>query len=233
MAIIGGGQVCLALPLAGIADRYRTDLALKRRSAYSRCSMRLILGSRSPRRCEILRYFSIPFEQVSSHFAEELVPFEGDPIAYVSTLSKGKGISLVAHYPKAVIVTADTVVFKDGKIFNKPANREDNLTMLQELNGSWHSVFTAVTAMKESDQITSYQETRVQFHHLTDHELNLYVRAFPGEDKAGGYGIQMGGNMIVRRIEGCFYNVMGLPMSALQDVLNKVGIDLWHYLPIS
>ena len=197
--------------------------------------MHLILGSQSPRRCEILGFFTLPFEQIASHFAEELVPFEGDPVSYASALSQGKANSLRACYPKAVILTADTVVFKagamGGKIFNKPADEQENFAMLKELNGSWHSVFTAVTATNGTHSCTVCEETRVQFHHLTDHQLQLYHHAFQGIDKAGGYGIQTGGSMIVKRLEGCFYNVMGLPIGALQQVLKEVGIDLWHYLP--
>ena len=194
-------------------------------------TMRLILGSQSPRRTEILGFFTHPFEQITSHFAEELVPFEGDPVIYASSISQGKASSLIARYPKTVILTADTVVFKEGKIFNKPADEQENFATLKELNGSWHSVFSAVTATNGMHSCTVCEETRVQFHHLTDSQLQLYHSAFQGTDKAGGYGVQMGGSMIVKRMEGCFYNVMGLPIGALQQVLKEVGIDLWHYLP--
>ncbi len=86
-------------------------------------SKRLILGSTSPRRQEILSFFSFPFEQLSPHFAEELVPFEGDPISYANILSKGKAESLAFRYPQAVILAADTIVFKDGKLFLKTKRR--------------------------------------------------------------------------------------------------------------
>jgi septum formation protein len=192
--------------------------------------MRVILGSQSPRRREILSYFSLPFEQHSPHFAEERVPFNGDPILYASTLSEGKGASLTSQFPRAVILTADTVVFKEGKIYNKPANEEENLAMLKELIGSWHSVFTAVTASLGKRQVTRVEETRVEFQSLGVEKLKLYHKYFKGCDKAGGYSIQMGGSLIVKRMEGCFYNAMGLPLQALQAVLKEVGIDLWHFL---
>jgi septum formation protein len=193
--------------------------------------VRLILGSQSPRRREILSFFSLPFEQVSAHFDEESVPFEGDPVKYAKTLSEGKANSLMNRFPNAVILTADTVVFKEGKIFNKPANEEENFAILQELNGSWHSVFTSITTTYDSLKITECDETRVQFHKLNETQLQSYHKAFQGNDKAGGYGIQEAGSIIVKRIEGCFYNVMGLPLNALQKVLKPVGIDLWQYLP--
>lgn len=190
----------------------------------------LILGSQSPRRSEILSFFSIPFKQAQPLFVEELVPFQGDPVAYASTLSEGKALSLLPHYPKEIILTADTVVFKDGKIFNKPANEEENFEMLKDLNGSWHSVFTALTATSKLKIKTICQESRVQFHQLEEKELRLYHRAFKGSDKSGGYSIQLGGSVIVKRIEGCFYNVVGLPIDALQKILKEFGINLWHYL---
>lgn len=192
--------------------------------------MRLILGSQSPQRREILEYYTLPFEQVASHFAEELVPFEGDPVHYATILAEGKAASLKDRFPQAVILTADTVVFKEGKIFNKPADEEENFAMLSELNGARHSVFTAVTALKKDKCSTVCEETRVEFHHLSDAQLKLYHHAFHGRDKAGGYSIQRGGSVIVKRMEGCFYNVMGLPIGALQQVLKNVGINLWDYL---
>jgi septum formation protein len=194
--------------------------------------MRLILGSQSPRRSEILSFFSIPFEQCASHFVEELVSFNGNPVTYATEISEGKAHSLATRFPKAVILTADTVVFKEGKIFNKPADVEENFAMLKELNGSWHSVFTAVTAFLPAKNLksTACEETRVLFPNVREEALNHYHQAFKGIDKAGGYSILMGGSVIIKRIEGCFYNVAGLPLAGLQKVLKDAGIDLWHFL---
>lgn len=191
---------------------------------------RLILGSTSPRRQEILSFFSFPFEQLSPYFAEELVPFEGDPISYANTISKGKADSLASRYPQAVILTADTIVFKEGKLFLKPSDDDEALAMLTELNGSWHSVFTSVTVHSGDQQWTQCEETKVLFHTLSPEQLKFYHKAFKGTDKSGGYGIQTGGSVIVKRMEGCFYNVMGLPLGTVRILLEKGGIDLWHYL---
>lgn len=192
--------------------------------------MRLILGSQSPRRREILSFFAIPFEQISPHFAEELVPFEGNPIEYAKTLAYEKAASLAPRFEEAVILTADTVVYKDGKQYGKPANEEEAFQILSELNGSWHQVFTALTLFKKGHFFTDYEETKVLFHSLTPEQIRLYHQAFHSFDKAGGYGVQMGGHVIVKRMEGCFYNVMGLPTTALQRVFYQAGIDLWHHL---
>ena len=96
---------------------------------------RLILGSQSPRRQEILGYFNIPFEIASPPFVEEAVPFRGDPSAYVLDISKGKADSLASLYPKAVILTADTTVVCNGKVFNKPADDEEAFAFPQRIFG--------------------------------------------------------------------------------------------------
>ena len=190
----------------------------------------LILGSSSPRRREILGYFKIPFEQISPDFDEEAEPFEGDPVAFATRLAKGKALSLSAHHPKRTILTADTLVFKEGKLFSKPSSSEEAFEMLKTFNGQWHSVFTAVVSARDGECFSDYGETQVLFHRVPDEDLRLYHRAFSGQDKAGGYGIQMGGSIIIKKIEGCFYNVMGLPLSPVVHVLRKLVIDLLSYL---
>ena len=191
---------------------------------------KMILGSSSPRRKEILEFFKIPFEQDSPPYDEEAQTFEGDPLAFATKLAKGKAESLTAKYPKDVILTADTLVFREGKLFCKPKSDAECFEMLKSFNGKWHTVFTAVAAAKGDQIITDYSETQVLFHEVPEEDLMRYHDAFSGSDKAGGYGIQMGGSIIIKRIEGCFYNVMGLPISAVCSVLKKMGIDLWHYL---
>jgi septum formation protein len=192
--------------------------------------MRLILGSQSPRRREILNYFLIPFDQLSPPFDERLIPYEGDPADYAITLSKGKAAALAALNLDAVVLAADTCVHINDKIMEKPADEKEALEMLRELNGSWHTVYTAVTAQVGEKESTLCAQTRVQFHQVSEDDLMLYHKAFNGTDKAGGYGIQQAGSLIVKRMEGCFYNVMGLPLSATCQVLRNAGIDLWHHL---
>lgn len=109
---------------------------------------RLLLGSQSPRRKEILSFFTLPFEQINPEFDENSVVFKKDPKEYVCALSKGKAESISQHSPADIIITADTVVFKDGKIYNKPSSQEEAFSVLSELVGTWHSVFTGVTVRK-------------------------------------------------------------------------------------
>lgn len=190
----------------------------------------LILGSQSPRRKEILSYFTIPFTQISPLFNEEDVPFMGDPIDYVCSLSKGKAASLYQNYSDSMILTADTIVFLAGKIYNKPKNEPEAFESLSELVGQWHSVFTGVTLRNGDHEFSQWEETRVLFNPLSSEEIRHYQSKIHWADKAGGYAIQMAGGLIVKKIEGCYYNVMGLPINTVRELLQHIGINLWHYV---
>lgn len=192
--------------------------------------LRLILGSQSPRRKEILSHFNIPFEQAFPPFNEDAVPFRGHPGEYVCELSKGKADSLYPLYQDAAILTADSVVFKDGIIFGKPKDRGNAVQTLQALANAWHTVYTGVTIRFKEKEFHQFEETRVLFNKLTPAQIDLYIERLKCSDKAGGYGIQMGAGIVIKRIEGCYTNVMGLPVNTLCELMSKIGVDLWHHL---
>lgn len=194
--------------------------------------MRIILGSESPRRKEILSYFNIPFDQISPGFSEQSIPFHGDVKKYVCEISDGKAAALHHRFSHAIIVTADTIVFHNGKIYGKPTNAEEAFKFLKALSGTWHQVITGVTVQRGDEIYHQAEETRVLFNQLTDQEIHSYQKSLNVYDKAGGYAIQMGGGLIVKRIEGCYYNVMGMPINTLRKLLLHVGIDLWNHLQI-
>lgn len=190
---------------------------------------KIILASSSPRRREILSFFDLPFDQIATHFDEKAVPFDGDPKSYTKTLSEGKAQSLEAD-DDTIVLSADTIVFKDGKIYHKPANETVLRQYLKELQGQWHSVFTSVTLKKGKQMFTGVEETRVHFNSLTPDQIVHFCNRLHWADKAGGYAIQMGGGLVVNRIEGCYYNVMGLPINTLHGLFNRVGIELWEFV---
>lgn len=192
--------------------------------------MKIILGSQSPRRREILQFFSLPFEQADPEFDETQVPFQQNPEAFVKEISRRKALSLHQKFPKEIILTADTTVFKQGRLFMKPETLEEAACMLAELSGSMHQVFTGVTVCKGSEIFTEAEESLVHFHPLTPTQIETYHRHFLPLDKAGGYAIQKAGSIIVKKIEGCYYNIMGLPLQTTRHLLAKVGVDLWDYL---
>jgi septum formation protein len=214
---------CIAAPQSSI-------LALSSIPNWAEAMKQLILGSQSPRRMEILSFFSFPFTVITSNFDENEIPFEGDPIRYVCEIAKGKAQTLAQQFPEAMILTADTTVHKDGKIYGKPNDSEEAFQALSELAGQWHSVFTGVTLFSENQIWSASEETRVLFNPLSPQEICHYHKKFHWSDKAGGYSIQMGGGLAVKKIDGCYYNVVGLPINSVRELLLKVKIDLWDYL---
>lgn len=192
--------------------------------------MQFILGSQSPRRKEILSYFKLPFIQISPHFDEESIPFENNPQEYVEKLAQGKSDLLIPQFPDATILTADTIVYRKGKIFGKPLDEREAYDFLKELSGQWHSVFTGLNLYSKGKTYRAIEETRVLFNSLSEEHMQIYHHIHAFADKAGGYMIQGSGSIIVNRIEGCYYNVVGLPINALTQILSQAGIDLWKYL---
>lgn len=193
--------------------------------------MRLILGSTSPRRREIISYFSLDFEQISPDYDEEAVPFPKDnPTKYVLELAEGKALSLSKQYPEAVILSADTIVYKNGKVYGKPKTEAEAFQAIQELQGGWHSVYSAVAVACNGKISSGFEETKVLMNALDEAQIKRYLNALHWADKAGSYAIQLAGSLIVSKIEGCYYNVMGLPINTVNKLLKEVGFDLWDHL---
>lgn len=194
--------------------------------------MELILGSGSPRRGEILRFFSLPFTQIASNFDEDSISFLGDPTDYVKTLSQKKAEELSKRYPDKTILTADTTVFCNGVIYNKPKDLKEAISFLEYLSGRWHSVFTSLSLFHQGSLKTTCEETKILFHELSMDQIENYLKHVNFLDKAGSYAIQQGGSLIVKKIEGCYYNVMGLPLNSLKELLMEADIDLWKQMKI-
>jgi septum formation protein len=181
----------------------------------------LILGSKSPRRKEILEYFQVPFIQVVSHFDEDSILFNGDPEDYVQTLALKKSEELHKQFPEALILTADTTVFCQGKIYNKPNDLQEARTMLQELCGKWQTVYTGVVLRKGEEVFQQVEATHVLMNPRSVEQINAYLAKNQWQDKAGGYTIQEGSGLLVNKIDGCYYNVMGLPINTVAYLFEK------------
>lgn len=193
--------------------------------------MEFILGSQSPRRKEILEFFDFPFTQVKPNFDEEAVPFDGShPGEYALTLARGKAESISKLKPNCSILTADTVVFQSGQSFSKAADYAEAFETLSTLSGKWHSVFTGLCLWTPKGQFQQYEETRVLFNALSHAEIDTYLKKTQWQDKAGSYAIQGAGSLIIKEIQGCYYNVMGLPVNTLNALLAQAGIRLWNHL---
>lgn len=191
---------------------------------------RIVLGSQSPRRREIMSYFSMPCEFASPNFDEESIPFQGDPEAFVTTLAECKAEILQPRFPDAIIITADTIVFRDGKLYGKPTTEDEAFKSFSELVGKWHTVYTGVAVLSGNAVHTQVETTGVLFNALSPEQIRHYMTHIPWADKSGGYTIQLAGGLIVNKIEGCYYNVMGLPVNTVHTLLKKVGVDLWDFM---
>ncbi|GAB6066357.1 nucleoside triphosphate pyrophosphatase [Aquifex pyrophilus] len=179
--------------------------------------MRLILASSSPRRIEILSLLGLEFEVIPAKIEEK--PIEGKPILTARKLSREKALSVWKRYKDAVVIGADTLVFLGNEIIGKPKDEEDAKRILKRLSGRWHGVVTAVSIVSKGKRLTFHDVARVKFRELTDKEIEDYVRSGEPLDKAGAYGVQGFGAVIVEKIHGNFYTVMGLPVVKVYKAL--------------
>lgn len=188
----------------------------------SRPAPRLILASRSPRRAELLRRMGFVFEIVDPGLEENL-PERGDPRTLVSDLSAGKAEAVLGTVGDGWIVGADTVVVLDGEILGKPASPCRAAEMLFRLSGRTHEVFTGFTLIQAPSgrRCSDTERTAVTFRSLEKWEIEDYVSSGSPMDKAGAYGIQDRSGLFVDRIEGCFYNVVGFPLTRFYEALKR------------
>jgi septum formation protein len=180
----------------------------------------LILGSASPRRRQLFSQFLPSHEAVSSRFDEDSVPFRGSPPEYVEEIALGKAEWLSQHHDAdAMYLTADTTVWANGRVYAKPLDYTEAEQMLSELQGKWHEVWTALCLYHKGQVHIDCSRTRVKFRPVDARFLQAYVREVGALDKAAAYAIQGIGGLIVEEIEGCYYNVMGLPLQGLNRLL--------------
>lgn len=184
----------------------------------------VILASCSPRRRELLSMLDIPFVVDTGHSVDETYPEELPVTEIPAFLSRLKASAFsLAPDDRRLIVTADTVVILDDQVLGKPTDDADAIAMLHRMAGREQKVITGVTVTTASGQITFSETTAVEFATLTDEEIEYYVTRYHPLDKAGAYGIQEWiGAAAIRRIDGSFYNVMGLPIHHLFNVLKEL-----------
>ena len=191
--------------------------------------MKVILASKSPRRVEILEKIVKEFEVVQSNFDENTIDFKGDIEKYVKDLSRNKAIEVSKRLNEpSIVIAADTVVFQDGKVLEKPKNEEDAFSMLSSLSGNTHKVYSGICLINTYDDtvVTDCDCTEVRFSELNPRQIRNYINSDEPMDKAGAYGIQGLGGAFVEGIKGCYYNVMGLPLNKLYKALEDYDITI-------
>ncbi len=187
--------------------------------------MKLILASASARRAEILRDAGFHFTMLSSAIDE--TPYAGEsPQDLVQRLANAKADLVAARaVGPSIIIAADTEVTLDGHIFGKPRSSDDARRMLEKLSGRTHSVLTGVALIRlpDAERITFVESTLVHFAALSPEEITQYLATGEAHDKAGAYAIQGRAGRYIPRIEGCYFNVVGLPLARLHEALTELG----------
>lgn len=187
--------------------------------------MKLILASASERRAAILHDAGIPFTVMSS--AVDETPYPGEtPHDLVQRLAAAKAELVAARaVGPAIIIAADTIVTLEGRIFGKPRSSDDARHMLEKLSGHTHAVVTGVALIRlpDAERLTFVESTLVHFATLSAEEISRYLATGEPHDKAGAYAIQGRAGRYIPRIDGCYFNVVGLPLARLQHALTELG----------
>lgn len=184
----------------------------------------IVLASKSPRRKSLLKQLGLEFEVYESH-CDETIDLDIPPEAYAIHLAwlKAENVAGIVDH-EAIVIGADTIVVLLGKILNKPKSEKEAFEMLKMLSGFTHTVYTGLCLINSKDRtwLTSYQSTEVTFRELSDDEILAYIKTGSPMDKAGAYGIQDDfGAVFVSHINGCYYNIVGLPLELLYVSLRK------------
>ena len=191
----------------------------------------LILASTSPRRKELLKQLGVNFSVAKNDFAEPTHK-DGSPQKHVIENALGKAFSVAAHFKNAIIIGADTEVVFNGKVLGKPKDMAEAFSFMRMLQGNTHAVYTGLALIdtRKNKALTDYVKTMVTMRSLNEQEQNAYLALINPLDKAGAYAIQGPGSIVVEKIDGCYYNVVGFPIAKLEDMMLSLGTSLFQYM---
>jgi len=189
--------------------------------------MNIVLASGSPRRLELLKQIGINKFKVIADKTDEIIAVGLSPEEQVNKLSLKKAKNISGLCGKSdLIIAADTLVYIEGEPLGKPETASDAEMMLKKLSGNKHSVYTGLTLLKGDKHISKAEKTDVYFREISNHEIKSYVKTGEPMDKAGSYAAQGGAAVFIERIEGDFFNIMGLPLCRLSTMLKDFGVQL-------
>ncbi|HZI27730.1 MAG TPA: Maf family protein [Gemmatimonadaceae bacterium] len=186
-------------------------------------SVRIILASQSPRRRELLALIGIAHEVMPADLDESVLPNEA-PTAHAERLAREKAEVIAHREPGAVVIGSDTIVVLDRDILGKPRDHDDAVAMLRRLSGRTHTVHTAVAVARNGQLVSGVESVEVTFRPLSNEHIETYIATGEPMDKAGAYGIQGYGAVIVERVHGDYFAVMGLALGRLVGLLEQVGV---------
>lgn len=192
--------------------------------------MNYVLASASERRKELLKRLVPNFKAIVSGFHEDTIAFNGSFPQYVMNISEGK-VADVKNKLKdnAVIIGCDTIVAFKNEVMGKPKSESEAFQMLTQLSGNTHQVYSGITVYntENNEMKKDFVCTDVKFSDLSEDEIKAYIKTGEPMDKAGAYGIQGYGGLFVEKINGCYYNVVGLPLNKLNYILREMGVNLY------
>ncbi len=187
--------------------------------------LNIILASASERRQELIKRLTDNFKVIVSNFNEDEVEFKGDIESYVKEISLGKARDILHKVEEpSLIIGVDTVVSINNSVLGKPKDEEDAFNMLKMLSGNTHEVYSGITIIntKTNEILQEALGTKVTFSNLKDEEIRAYIETKEPLDKAGAYGIQGKGGVFVEEVNGCYYNIVGLPLNKLKSMIEKI-----------
>ena len=191
--------------------------------------MNVVLASASARRQELLKRLVEDYQVIVSDFDESSIQFNNDCGSYVMELARGKALSVARGLNSAsLVIGCDTIVAYGGSVLGKPLDREDAFSMLKMLSGKKHQVYSGIALVNRSSgqMMSDYVMTEVKFDQMSEDEIRDYIATGEPMDKAGAYGIQGHGGVFVEEIHGCYYNVVGLPLNKLKNMIKGMGVNL-------
>jgi len=186
---------------------------------------KLVLASSSPRRIELLKQIGFDFEVIPAHIEEEKV-INLNPDELVKKIAVEKVISVSRKVRNSIVIGADTLVYAENKILGKPGTEKEALDMLLLLSNKWHKVYSGIAVLDTETQklIVDVEESSVKFKGISEKEARNYIQTGEPMDKAGAYAIQGKGAVFIERIEGCYYNIVGLPLFKLVKLLEQFNV---------
>jgi septum formation protein len=191
----------------------------------------LILASQSSRRKQLLKALGVKFTVAQNSF-REMAHLNGSPQDHAIKNALGKARAVAAHHKNALIIGADTVVVFRKKVLEKPRDLDEAALFLNMLQGNTHTVYTglALIDVNKNKTVTDYEKTRVTMRALSEKEINSYLKLIKPLDKAGAYAIQGAGSIIIKKIDGCYYNVVGFPIARLEEMMHILGVSLFQFM---
>jgi septum formation protein len=203
-----------------------------KKTAGQKTKIKWILASASPRRREILSSLGMSFTVEPSSIPEDECLPALEPAICAKRLAKAKALHIGRKHKSGVVIGADTIVIVQNRILGKPADDRDARTMLRRLSGRWHEVITGICLYdcKTGLSVSGCSRSRVRFRRLKRADIDWYLGTREHQDKAGAYGIQGHGSLLIDRIEGCYFNIVGFPVATFFLLGRRMGINILHCL---